>query len=42
MLWTHMQSVRPINTKHNQPKFVKYYVDLKLATATKVLLKNKC
>ena len=40
MLWTHMQSVHPIYTKHNQPKFVKNYVDPKLATATKVLLKN--
>ena len=38
MLRTHMQSVRPIDTKHNQPKFVKNYVDPKLATATKVLL----
>ena len=36
-----MQSVRPIDTKHNQPKFVKNYVDPKLATATKVLLKNE-
>ena len=41
MLRTHMQSVRPIDTKHNQPKFVKNYVDPKLATATKVLLKNE-
>ena len=41
MLRTHMQSMRLIDTKHNQPKFVKNYVDPKLATVTKVLLKNE-
>ena len=41
MLPTHMQSVRPIDTKHNQAMFLKNYVDLKFATATKVLLKNE-
>ena len=38
MLQIHMQSVHPIDTKHNQPKFVKNSVDPKLATAAKVLL----
>ena len=41
ILRTRMQSVRPIHTKHNQPKFVENYGNPKFATATKVLLKNE-
>ena len=41
MLQTLMQSVCPIDTKHNQPKFVKNHVDPKLATATKVCLRMR-